>query len=109
MTVYGMVVSTLAVPAGEYLLQTAAGSVLGRQIIQVGGWGHACSGPCAGGAVRAAERLAGCQDRQPRASRLPLPVSPPSATMQLCKHRGIKTINVVRRDEGLAAELTALG
>lgn len=29
--------------------------------------------------------------------------------MQLCKHRGIKTINVVRRDEGLAAELTALG
>jgi hypothetical protein len=25
----------LAVPEGEYLLQTAAGSVLGRQIIQV--------------------------------------------------------------------------
>lgn len=31
-----MVASTLAVPAGECLLQTAAGSVLGRQVIQVG-------------------------------------------------------------------------
>ena len=26
----------LAVPQGDYLLQTAAGSVLGRQMIQVG-------------------------------------------------------------------------
>ena len=50
----------LAAPAGEYILQTAAGSVLGRQIIQV------------------------------------------------AKHRGIKTINVVRR-RALEAELKALG
>lgn len=58
-TVVGML-EELAVPAGEYLLQTAAGSVLGRQMIQV------------------------------------------------AKHRGIKTINVVRRQE-LVAELKALG
>lgn len=50
----------LAVPAGEYLLQSAAGSVLGRQMIQ------------------------------------------------LCLHRGIKTINLVRRAEQ-AEELKALG
>ncbi|EFN59884.1 hypothetical protein CHLNCDRAFT_59525 [Chlorella variabilis] len=58
-TVYGML-EALAVPPGEYLLQTAAGSVLGRQIIQ------------------------------------------------LARHRGIKTINVVRRQE-LADELKSLG
>lgn len=34
-TVVGML-DVLAVPKGEYLLQTAAGSVLGRQMIQVG-------------------------------------------------------------------------
>jgi NADPH:quinone reductase-like Zn-dependent oxidoreductase len=49
-TVYGML-SDLQVPKGEYVLQTAAGSVLGRQVIQ------------------------------------------------LAKHWGIKTINVVRRAE----------
>jgi NADPH:quinone reductase-like Zn-dependent oxidoreductase len=58
-TVWGML-EVLAVPAGAYLLQTGAGSVLGRQVIQ------------------------------------------------LCKHRGIKTINVVRRRE-LGDELLALG
>ena len=50
----------LQIPAGEYFLQTAAGSVLGRQLIQV------------------------------------------------AKHKGIKTINVVRRAEQ-AEELKALG
>ncbi|KAL3685077.1 hypothetical protein R1sor_003099 [Riccia sorocarpa] len=50
----------LAVPKGEYLLQTAAGSVLGRQLIQ------------------------------------------------LAKHKGIKTINLIRRPEQ-KAELEALG
>ncbi|KAL3685076.1 hypothetical protein R1sor_003098 [Riccia sorocarpa] len=50
----------LAVPKGEYLLQTAAGSVIGRQIIQ------------------------------------------------FAKHKGIKTINLVRRPEQ-KAELVALG
>lgn len=59
-TVYGMVAEVLAVPEGEWLLQTAAGSVLGRQIIQ------------------------------------------------LAKHRGVKTINVVRRPD-LVDELKALG
>ncbi|KAL4447410.1 hypothetical protein ABPG75_004629 [Micractinium tetrahymenae] len=58
-TVAGML-DVLAVPQGEYLLQTAAGSVLGRQMIQ------------------------------------------------LAKHRGIRTINVVRRQE-VADELKALG
>lgn len=58
-TVYGML-EELAVPEGEYLLQTAAGSVLGRQIIQ------------------------------------------------LAKHRGIKTVNVVRRQEQVE-ELKQLG
>ncbi|PSC73519.1 trans-2-enoyl-mitochondrial [Micractinium conductrix] len=58
-TVYGMF-EVLAVPRGEWLLQTAAGSVLGRQMVQ------------------------------------------------LCRARGIKTINVVRRLE-LAAELKELG
>ncbi|KAL2653311.1 hypothetical protein R1flu_021439 [Riccia fluitans] len=50
----------IAVPKGQYLLQTAAGSVLGRQVIQ------------------------------------------------LAKHKGIKTINLVRRSEQ-KAELEALG
>ena len=58
-TVYGML-SDLEVPKGEYLLQTAAGSVLGRQVVQ------------------------------------------------LAKHWGIKTINVVRRAEQ-KEELFALG
>jgi NADPH:quinone reductase-like Zn-dependent oxidoreductase len=58
-TVVGML-NVLNIPAGEYLIQTAAGSVLGRQMIQV------------------------------------------------CKHKGIKTINVVRRAEQ-AEELKALG
>lgn len=58
-TVYGML-SDLQVPKGEYVLQTAAGSVLGRQVIQ------------------------------------------------LAKHWGIKTINVVRRAEQ-KHELLALG
>jgi NADPH:quinone reductase-like Zn-dependent oxidoreductase len=58
-TVVGML-NVLDIPAGEYLIQTAAGSVLGRQMIQV------------------------------------------------AKHKGIKTINVVRRAEQ-AAELKALG
>ncbi|KAL4427444.1 hypothetical protein ABPG77_000733 [Micractinium sp. CCAP 211/92] len=58
-TVVGML-NVLDVPQGEYLLQTAAGSVLGRQMVQ------------------------------------------------LAKSRGIRTINVVRRQE-LADELKALG
>jgi NADPH:quinone reductase-like Zn-dependent oxidoreductase len=58
-TLYGML-TDLKVPKGEYLLQTAAGSVLGRQVIQ------------------------------------------------LAKHWGIKTINVVRRVEQ-KEELKALG
>lgn len=59
-TTVGMVDEVLKVPAGEWLLQTAAASVLGRQVIQ------------------------------------------------LAKHRGIKTINVVRREQ-VADELKALG
>lgn len=58
-TVYGLV-KDLAIPKGEYLLQTAAGSVLGRQVIQ------------------------------------------------LAKHWGIKTINIVRRPEQ-KEELKLLG
>ncbi|CAK9882958.1 unnamed protein product [Sphagnum jensenii] len=58
-TVYG-ILTDLKVPKGEYVLQTAAGSVLGRQLIQ------------------------------------------------LAKHWGIKTINVVRRAEQ-KEELKALG
>ena len=58
-TTYGML-EELSIPKGEYLLQTAAGSVLGRQVIQ------------------------------------------------LAKHQGIKTINVVRR-EGLVQELLDFG
>jgi NADPH:quinone reductase-like Zn-dependent oxidoreductase len=58
-TLYGML-TDLKVPKGEYVLQTAAGSVLGRQVIQ------------------------------------------------LAKHWGIKTINVVRRGEQ-KEELKALG
>ncbi len=58
-TLYGML-TDLKVPKGEYVLQTAAGSVLGRQV------------------------------------------------MQLAKHWGIKTINVVRRGEQ-KEELKALG
>ncbi|MCO5550827.1 hypothetical protein L7F22_004320 [Adiantum nelumboides] len=58
-TVYGML-KDLAVPRGEYILQTAAGSVLGRQVIQ------------------------------------------------LAKHWGIKTINIVRRPEQ-KEELKLLG
>lgn len=58
-TVYGML-KDLAVPQGEYILQTAAGSVLGRQVIQ------------------------------------------------LAKHWGIKTINIVRRPEQ-KEELKLLG
>jgi trans-2-enoyl-CoA reductase len=58
-TVYGML-TDLKVPKGEYVLQTAAGSVLGRQLIQ------------------------------------------------LAKHWGIKTINIVRRAEQ-KEELKALG
>nr|PNR32063.1 hypothetical protein PHYPA_026188 [Physcomitrium patens] len=58
-TVYGML-TDLQVPKGEYVLQTAAGSVLGRQVIQ------------------------------------------------LAKHWGIKTINVVRRAEQ-KEELLGLG
>ncbi|CAK9278513.1 unnamed protein product [Sphagnum jensenii] len=58
-TVYGML-TDLKVPKGEYVLQTAAGSVLGRQFIQ------------------------------------------------LAKHWGIKTINIVRRAEQ-KEELKALG
>ncbi len=58
-TVYG-ILTDLKVPKGEYVLQTAAGSVLGRQVIQ------------------------------------------------LAKHWGIKTINVVRRAEQ-KEELKALG
>jgi len=58
-TVVGLLAEINA-PAGEYILQTAAGSVLGRQLIQV------------------------------------------------AKHRGIKTINVVRR-AALIEELKALG
>ena len=57
-TAYGMI-ADLEIPAGEYLLQTGAGSVLGRQVIQ------------------------------------------------MCKAKGIKTINVVRR-EALVGELKAL-
>lgn len=37
--------SPLQVPKGEWLLQTAAGSVLGRQTIQVGGVGPSFKGP----------------------------------------------------------------
>jgi NADPH:quinone reductase-like Zn-dependent oxidoreductase len=59
LTVVGMV-ETAAVPKGEYLLQAAAASGLGRQLIQY------------------------------------------------CKHKGIKTINVVRRQEQIE-ELKALG
>lgn len=52
-TVVGML-DVLAVPQGEYLLQTAAGSVLGRQVIQVRrGWGR-----CQGKQLRV--RLAAC-------------------------------------------------
>ncbi|EFJ24154.1 hypothetical protein SELMODRAFT_414975 [Selaginella moellendorffii] len=58
-TVYGML-ETLDVPKGEYVLQTAAGSVLGRMFIQ------------------------------------------------LARHRGVKTINLVRRDEQ-KEELKAIG
>eukprot|EP00249_Psilotum_nudum_P018133 c26653_g1_i1 orf=330-1331(+) len=58
-TVYGML-KDLAVPKGEYVLQTAAGSVLGRQVIQ------------------------------------------------LAKHWGIRTINIIRRSEQ-KEELKALG
>eukprot|EP00249_Psilotum_nudum_P015457 c25336_g1_i1 orf=42-1046(-) len=58
-TIYG-ILEDIHVPTGEYLLQTAAGSVLGRQLIQ------------------------------------------------LAKHRGINTINIVRRDD-LKEELKALG
>jgi trans-2-enoyl-CoA reductase len=58
-TVFGMLADA-NIPAGETLLQTAAGSVLGRMMIQ------------------------------------------------LCKHKGIKTINVVRRQEQ-AQELLDLG
>lgn len=58
-TMYGMLLD-LQIPKGHYLLQTAAGSVLGRQCIQ------------------------------------------------LAKHWGIKTINIVRRDE-LNDELFAIG
>lgn len=58
-TMYGMLLD-LQIPKGHYLLQTAAGSVLGRQCIQ------------------------------------------------LAKHWGIKTINIVRRDE-LTDELFAIG
>lgn len=58
-TVYGLL-HEMAAPAGEYVLQTAAGSVLGRQLIQV------------------------------------------------CKARGIKTINVVRR-AGQVEELKLIG
>lgn len=58
-TLYG-ILDDIAVPKGEYILQTAAGSVLGRQVIQ------------------------------------------------LAKHWGIKTINIVRRDK-LKEELKALG
>ena len=57
-TAYGMI-ADLDIPKGEYLLQTGAGSVLGRQVIQ------------------------------------------------MAKNKGIKTINVVRR-EALVAELKAL-
>jgi len=58
-TVIGML-DVLKIPAGEYLIQTAAGSVLGRQLITV------------------------------------------------CKQRGIKTINLIRRASG-ADELLAIG
>ncbi|KAI5075366.1 hypothetical protein GOP47_0009442 [Adiantum capillus-veneris] len=58
-TVYAML-KDLSVPKGDYLLQTAAASVLGRQLIQ------------------------------------------------LAKHQGIKTINIVRRNE-VKEELLALG
>ncbi|MFO0910244.1 MAG: zinc-dependent alcohol dehydrogenase family protein [Isosphaeraceae bacterium] len=60
MTVLAMVRHVLAVPKGEWLLQSAAGSSLGKMIIR------------------------------------------------LCKHDGIRTINVVRRSEA-RAELEALG
>lgn len=58
-TVLGML-DVLEIPAGEYLIQTAAGSVLGRQLITI------------------------------------------------CKARGIKTINVIRRADG-KSELLELG
>lgn len=60
MTVLALVRYVLAVPRGEWLLNTAAGSALGKMIIR------------------------------------------------LCKHDGIRTINVVRRHEAMA-ELQALG
>ncbi len=59
-TLYGML-TYLKVPTGEYVLQTAAGSVLGRQVIQ------------------------------------------------LAKHWGIKTINIVRRAEQKEELMKALG
>eukprot|EP00249_Psilotum_nudum_P030688 c43587_g1_i1 orf=249-1244(+) len=58
-TVYGLL-DDLAIPKGEYIVQTAAASVLGRQLIQ------------------------------------------------LAKHRGIKTINIIRRDKW-TDELKAIG
>lgn len=53
-------IETMAAPKGSYIIQTAAGSALGRMLIRV------------------------------------------------CKHHGIKTINIVRRKE-LEAELKAIG
>ena len=114
-----MVDEVLKVPAGEWLLQTAAASVLGRQVIQVGlpacpltlrwklGFLAWCTPPLP-------LRLPLCCAwlSLPCASHLPIAITagPRLALFcsQLAKHRGIKTINVVRRQE-VADELKALG
>jgi hypothetical protein len=119
-TVVGML-EELAVPAGEYLLQTAAGSVLGRQMIQVGR-SFTPALPAAATLVYSAcpAALQGSRRRRRRAAaRCTVPSlsirrcahSRPTraaSCAQVAKHRGIKTINVVRRQE-LVAELKALG
>lgn len=89
----------LSVPQGEWLLQTAAGSVLGRQ---VGRWGRSSADRWVIICPSAAKHLC----RLPPKYELLDPTG--GQVIALAKHRGIKTINVVRCSDA-AKELKDLG
>ena len=108
-TVVGML-AVLDIPKGGWLLQTAAGSVLGRQMIQVGcmvGRTACVSGRCPGVWVAGLLGCRRCFRSYPGIFLIGHELHT-MCTLQLAKHQGVKTINMVRRAEQ-AAELLALG
>ena len=84
----------LSVPKGEYVLQTAAGSALGRQIIQVRCLSSSStSSPCLQILMKTRRSL---QTRKCTNSYFE---QAHEILLQVSKSYGLKTINVVRRSE----------